>query len=82
MNETVNKTVEAILARLPNQTMMGPADIATAMGLRTCGTILQAVQCGEMDAVRVGRRYVISRDAAVSYIRCHAVISDERKAVQ
>ena len=62
-------TADTIIARLPNTPTVSPIDIASACGLKTPNSIINAVQAGKLDAVKIGMRYIISRENAEAFIR-------------
>ena len=62
-------TADTIIARLPNTPTVSPIDIASACGLKTPNSIINAVQAGKLNAVKIGMRYIISRENAEAFIR-------------
>ena len=64
-----NPSAEAIVARLPRRPILNAREVADALGLATAKAVADAVDSGALWAVRVGRRYRISREEAVRWIR-------------
>ena len=66
----MNKTTEIIKARLPHRELLGPADLAAAMGHATTATILQAIKDGRIAAAKSvnNGRFVIARIEAERFI--------------
>lgn len=71
------KTSEFIISRLPDGPTVSPGDIQRAANLQTVSSVINAIQSGTLSAVKIGGRYVISREAAISYIQ-----SAEREAIK
>ena len=70
-------TSEFIISRLPDGPTVSPGDIQRAANLPTVSSVINAIQSGTISAVKIGGRYVISREAAISYIQ-----SAEREAIK
>lgn len=64
----MNKTTQAIIAQLPKKPILIPAEIAAACGLATTAPILADIKVGKLEANIINGRYLISREAAESYI--------------
>ena len=62
-------TADTIIARLPNTPTVTPIDIASACGLKSANSIINAVQAGKLSAIKIGMRYIISRENAEAFIR-------------
>lgn len=62
-------TADLIISRLPNTQTLTPADIAGAAGMLTTVGVINAIQNGQLDAVKLGGRYIIARESAETYIR-------------
>lgn len=62
-------TAETIIARLPNTPTVTPIDIASACGLKTQNAVINAIQAGKLSAVKIGMRYIVSRENAEAFIR-------------
>lgn len=59
---------EIIISRLPKTDTVAPIDIALACGLKSTNAIVNAIQAGKLSAVKIGLRYIVSRESAVAYI--------------
>ena len=73
----MNPTVAAILSRLPRKPLVSPQEIADAFGLSTPQTVIGDIAAGLVAAVKVGNRYLVSRDEAARYVATKAVVPDE-----
>lgn len=73
----MNPTVAAILSRLPRKPLVSPQEIADAFGLSTPKTVIGDIDLGHLAAVKVGNRYLVSRDEAARYVASKAVVPDE-----
>lgn len=62
-------TAELIISRLPARPIVTPQDLAAAVGMSTTVGVVNAIQSGKIDAVKIGGRYYIGRDAAAAYVR-------------
>lgn len=65
----MNATSQAIVARLPDKPFLAPGDIAAAFGLKTTDPVISDIKAGKLEAVVIGGRYIISREAAVRYVQ-------------
>lgn len=61
-------TAELIISRLPNKQTLSPVDISNAAGMLTTVGVINAIQNGHLDAVKIGGRYIIARASAETYI--------------
>ena len=73
----MNPTVAAILSRLPRKPLVSPQEIADAFALATPQTVIGDIAAGLVAAVKVGNRYLVSRDEAERYVASKAVVPDE-----
>ncbi len=73
----MNPTVAAILSRLPRKPLVSPQEIADAFGLLSSRSVLDDIAAGLVAAVKVGNRYLVSRDEAARYVATKAVVPDE-----
>ena len=64
-----NPTAEAIVRRLPDKPLLTARDVADALNLSDTRLVANAVDTGTIRAVKVGKRYRISRDEAARWIR-------------
>ena len=64
-----NPTAEAIVRRLPDRPLLTARDVADALNLSDTRLVANAVDTGTIRAVKVGKRYRISRDEAARWIR-------------
>ena len=64
-----NPTAEAIVSRLPDRPLLTARDVADALNLSDTRLVANAVDTGTIRAVKVGKRYRISRDEAARWIR-------------
>ena len=64
-----NATAEAIVARLPDRPLLTARDVADALFLTTSRAVTDAIDGGELRAVRLGNQYRISRAEAARWIR-------------
>ena len=62
-------TADIIISRLPDKQTLSPVDISTAAGMLTTVGVINAIQNGQLDAVKIGGRYIIARASAETYIR-------------
>lgn len=62
-------TAELIISKLPDSPTLSPKDIAGAAGMLTTVGVINAIQNGQLDAVKIGGRYIIARASAEIYIR-------------
>ena len=62
-------TADLIISKLPNSPTVSPKDIAGATGMLTTVGVINAIQNGQLDAVKLGGRYIIARASAETYIR-------------
>ena len=62
-------TADLIISRLPDKQTLSPVDIAGAAGMLTTVGVINAIQNGHLDAVKIGGRYIIARASAETYIR-------------
>ena len=63
-----NATVREILARLPQGRLATAVELAGAIGMSRTERIYEAIEAGELEAVRVGRYARISRSAAEKWL--------------
>ena len=75
----MNETVRIIVARLPGKAVLVPADIAAACGHSGTTGVLRAIQCGEMEAVLMGGRYLVARAEAVRWIESCRYVAEEAR---
>ena len=68
---TTNPTAEAVVARLPKRPILSTRDIADAIGYATVRCVVEAVESGDMRAIRTSGkgRYLVSREEAARWIR-------------
>ena len=64
-----NATAEAIIARLPDKPLVNAREVADALFLSTSRAVTDAIDGGELRAVRLGNQYRISRAEAARWIR-------------
>ena len=64
-----NPTAEAIVRRLPDKPLLNAREVADALNLSDTRLVANAVDTGTIRAVKVGKRYRISRDEAARWIR-------------
>lgn len=62
-------TAELIISKLPDTPTVSPKDISAAAGMLTTVGVINAIQNGQLDAVKFGGRYIIARESAENYIR-------------
>ena len=63
-----NATVREILSRLPQWRLATAVELAGAIGMTRTERIYEAIEAGELEAVRVGRYARISRSAAEKWL--------------
>ncbi len=73
----MNVTTQAIIARLPDKPLLAPGDIAAAFGLATSNAIIADIKAGKLDAVVIGGKYIVSREAAVRHVKASEYIPEE-----
>ena len=73
----MNTTTQAIIAQLPKKPILVPAEIAAAYGLATTAPILADIKTGKLAANIINGRFLISREAAESYIASNEYEPDE-----
>ena len=73
----MNATTKAIIAQLPKKPILIPAEIAAAYGLATTNPILSDIKTGKLAANVINGRYLISREAAESYIAANEYEPEE-----
>ena len=73
----MNTTTQAIIARLPKKPILVPAEIAAAYGLATTAPILADIKSGKLAANIINGRFLISREAAESYIAANEYEPEE-----
>ncbi|MBQ6330925.1 MAG: hypothetical protein IJI35_18055 [Kiritimatiellae bacterium] len=73
----MNATTQAIIAQLPKKPILIPAEIAAAYGLATTAPILADIKTGKLAANIINGRFLISREAAESYIASNEYEPDE-----
>lgn len=61
-------TADLIISKLPDSPTVSPKDIAGAAGMLTTVGVINAIQNGQLDAVKIGGRYIIARTSAETYI--------------
>ena len=64
----MNATTQAIIARLGKKPLLTPKEVADAYGLKTTDPVLADIKLGKLAANVCGGKYIISREAAASYI--------------
>lgn len=73
----MNATTKAIIARLPDKPFLPTGDIAAAFGLKTTDPVISDIKAGKLEAVVIGGRYIISREAAARYVKACECIPTE-----
>lgn len=73
----MNATTQAIIAQLPKKPILIPAEIAAAYGLASANPILADIKVGKLAANVINGRYLISREAAESYIAANEYEPEE-----
>ena len=73
----MNATTKAIIDRLPKKPLLSPADIAAAFGLATSNSVIADIKTGKLQAVVIGGKYIVSREASVRYVEACAYIPTE-----
>lgn len=63
-----NATAEAIVARLPDKPLVNAREVADALDFTTSRAVTDAIDGGELRAVRLGNQYRISRREAARWI--------------
>lgn len=64
----LNATAAVVIDRLPKAPLLAPGDIALALGLRSNHSVYEAIHEGNMSAIRIGNKVLISRDEVSKWI--------------
>ncbi len=73
----MNATTQTIVSRLPARAVLSPMDIAIAYGMRRPDTIIHCIRTGQLQAARVGGRWVVARAEAERFIGASEYVPDE-----
>lgn len=73
----MNATTQAIIERLPKKPILVPAEISAAYGLATTSPILADIKVGKLAANCINGKFLVSREAAISYIEANEYLPDE-----
>ncbi len=63
-----NQTLDVIIGRLPQKPLLTPREIADACGLASTSAILDGIRNGSLQAVVFGKRIMIARDSAITFL--------------
>ena len=65
-----NPTAETVVGRLPrNKALLTARDIADALEMQKADSVVAAIDCGALSAIRIGLQYRVARSEAERWIR-------------
>lgn len=64
-----NPSVNAVIRRLPKSEILSVADITSAVGTKSSTAIYDAIETGDLAAIRCGNVYRIARTEVERWIR-------------